>query len=119
MPRPHGRPIKGKYPFRPIPGMTHTPLPPDLFSQPKPKKATKGLGARLSAYGDSILAATQGMHPPAQPEDTHQIEEAMRTQHSTLDSLDRTTLDELAQAAWLAVQGLRQEGVLETPKGEK
>lgn len=120
MPRPHGRPIKGRYPFRPIPGMTHTPLPGEkshvVTDDKKPTK--KGLGCRLSAYGDLILDATAGMNPPARDLDTHQIEEVMRTQHPTMDHLDRPYLLDLAQAAWEVVQELRADGTYKTPTVE-
>jgi len=64
MPRPNGRPVKGKQPFRPTPGMTHTPLPGDLFPEGGlPKYSTGGMTKRqiakeLSVHTSDLFTAT-------------------------------------------------------------
>lgn len=120
MPRPHGRPVSGRRPFQPYPGLTHTtPWPPpredgqgELFTTPPQVRQ------RRSAYGDAILEATKKMRPPARPVDTYQIEDVMRSQHATLDHLDRRRLYALARNAWLAVRELRRDGTIKTPTEE-
>ncbi len=73
-------------------------------------------GRSLSAYGLTILEALITGNPNIQPEDTHQIEEIMRTQHSTLDGLDFRKLKSLARHSWKVLQELRKDGVYETPE---
>jgi hypothetical protein len=66
----------------------------------------------FSAYAMAILESV----PDCLIEDCEQIEEVMRTQHSTLDHLTFKEFLKLAQGAWLAVKQLRDEGVYERPK---
>lgn len=57
---------------------------------------------RRSAYGDVIMEAVE-----CRPEDTFQIEEVMRSHHSTMCHLTRPYLHNLAREAWAAVQEMR------------
>lgn len=64
-------------------------------------------GRRMSAYGIGILEDVLPVDPAVRPEDTPQIEDVMRTQHSTLDHLDHPRFRRLARLAWEAVKELR------------
>ena len=68
-------------------------------------------GRTMSPYGIAILEDVEDILP----EDTPQIEEVMRTQHSTLDHLDHPTFRKLARMAWRVVRDLRQDRTYETP----
>lgn len=68
---------------------------------------TRFKGRKWSAYGIGILEDVLPADPNIRPEDTFQIEEVMRTQHSTLDHLDHPTFRRLARLCWEAVKELR------------
>ena len=69
----------------------------------------------MNFYHEMIAAATG-----CKKTDLDQIEEVMRTQHSTLDHLTQSQLFKLARESWTVVQELRRDGTFETPndKGE-